>query len=214
MSVRRSAAWSTAVLAALLSAVPAGAAHAADPLELSLDGTAWSAVLPSRLFASPAVIVPGDVVSADLWVRNSSGDPARVDLVVAEDLGVSPGTLAGDLSLTIDGAPVPGGTSWHGPDLAPGGRARITLVVTFDASSQSMSQASVAAVLDAVTLVQTGLAPATAPTARPTPAPNATGGGLAHTGADVARAAGASVGAVLLGLLLVVARRRSRRAER
>ena len=166
VSVRRSAAWSTAVLAALLSAVPAGAAHAADPLELSLDGTAWSAVLPSRLFASPAVIVPGDVVSADLWVRNSSGDPARVDLVVAEDLGVSPGTLAGDLADHRRG-PRTGGAELYGPDLAPGGRARITLVVTFDASSQSMSRRR-RSVLDAVTLVQTGVAPATAPTARPT----------------------------------------------
>ncbi|WP_456846327.1 hypothetical protein [Cellulomonas sp. P5_C6] len=199
--------------------VPAAAAQAADPLELSLDGTSWSATLPGMLFASPSVVVPGDVISSALWVRNATGDPARVDLEVADDLGVTPGTLAGDLSLSIDGTPAPGGTSWHGPDLAPGGTARIPLVVTFAASSPLTSQVSVAAVLDAVTLVQTGIGPGVAPTTpatAPAGAANAAppaSGGLAHTGAEIARAAGISLGAIVVGFLLLAARRRSRRAE-
>ena len=91
MTGRGSALLGSAVLAALLVMAPAGAAHAADPLEVSLDGSTWSAALPAHLFPSPAVIVPGDVVAATLWVRNGSGDRARVDLEVADDLGVSPG---------------------------------------------------------------------------------------------------------------------------
>lgn len=216
-----------ALLAGALSVLPAGAAQAADPLQLSLDGTSWSATLPGALFASPRAIVPGDVITSALWVRNASSDPARVDLEVADDLGVTPGTFAGDLSLTIDGTPAPGGTTWHGPDLAPGASARIPLVVTFAASADLGSRVSVAAVLDAVTLVQTGVGPevtppTTPPTSTPTTpagsgaathAPASGSGGLAHTGADVLRAAGVSFGAILVGLLLLAARRRSRRAE-
>jgi hypothetical protein len=227
------------VLAGALTAVPAGAAQAADPLQLSLDGVTWSATLPSALFASPAAVVPGDVITAALWVRNASGDPARVDLGVADDIGVTPGTLAGDLSVSIDGTPTPGGTSWHGPDLAPGASARIPLVVTFAASSQLSSRVSVAAVLDSVTLVQTGVgtgspprgdvptstpspsaaspaassAPVPAAAALPVRPASAWGRGLAHTGADVAGALGVAFAAVGVGFLLLVARRRSRRAQ-
>lgn len=218
MNGRRSAALAGAgVLAGLLTVVPATAAHAADPLEVSLDGTTWNASLPTRLFASPGVIVPGDVLTSVLWVRNGSGDPARVDLEVADDLGVGPGTLAADLSLAIDGTPAPGGTSWRGPDLAPGAVARIPLVVTFAASSQSVSQESVAAVLDSVTLVQTGVGPAPASTPRQTPPPSPTPparGGLAHTGAELGGALGVASAAVGAGfLLLLAARRRARRTE-
>ncbi|GEL96746.1 hypothetical protein [Cellulomonas terrae] len=214
---RAAALLSAGLLAGLLTALPAGPAYAADPLEVSLDGTTWTASLPTRLFPSPGVIVPGDVLTSVLWVRNGSGDPARVDLEVADDLGVGPGSLAADLSLVIDGTPAPGGTSWHGPDLAPGAVARIPLVVTFAASSQSVSQESVAAVLDSVTLVQTGVGPAPTPTPRQTPqTPPTTSarGGLAHTGADLGGALGVASAAVGAGfLLLLAARRRARRAE-
>jgi hypothetical protein len=214
---RRSALLSAAVLAALLTAVPAGPAHAADPLELSLDGIAWSASLPARLFASPAVIVPGDVLSSALWVRNSTGDPARVDLEVADDLGVAPGTLAGDLSLSIDGDPVSGGSRWDGPVLAPGASVRIPLVVSFSAASPSTSQMSAAMVLESVLLVQTGVGVAPTPTSSAGAASTATGhapqGSLARTGQDVAGALLVSLTAVGLGMLLVAARRRRRRTE-
>ncbi|WP_421743494.1 hypothetical protein [Cellulomonas sp.] len=221
----RGAWWAGVVLVAGgLVVGPAGAAHAVDRLELSLDGTSWSASLPGRLFSSPAAVVPGDVLSSALWVRNSSGDPARVDLEVADDLGVTPGTFAGDLSLSIDGTPVPGGTSWHGPDLAPGASARIPLVVTFAASSSLSSSVSVAAVLESVTLVQTGAGPAVSPTPTGTPTAPAGGsqaaspptrgaGGLAHTGTDVGSVLGVSFAALGLGVLLLAARRRSRRAD-
>lgn len=221
----RGAWWAGVVLVAGgLVVAPAGPALAVDRLELSLDGTSWSAALPGMLFSSPAAVVPGDVISSALWVRNSSGDPARVDLDVADDLGVTPGTFAGDLSLSIDGTPVPGGTSWHGPELAPGASARIPLVVTFAASSSLSSSVRVAAVLESVTLVQTGAGPAVVPTPTATPTspagisqaarpPSGGTGGLAHTGADVAGVLGVSFAALGLGVLLLAARRRSRRAD-
>lgn len=221
--VRRVLLIGALVLVGASTVVPAAAAQATDPLQLSLDGTSWSASLPGMLFASPSVVVPGDVISSALWVRNATGDPARVDLEVADDLGVTPGTLAGDLSLSIDGTPASGGTSWHGPEIPPGGTARIPLVVTFAASSQLTSQVSVAAVLDSVTLVQTGIGPGVTPTtpAATTPAgavdaaPPADGGsgGLARTGAEIARTAGISLGAIVVGFLLLAARRRSRRDQ-
>ncbi|MEZ0448097.1 hypothetical protein [Cellulomonas sp. ICMP 17802] len=210
------------VLAAVLTVLPAAAARAADPLALSTDGVTWAATLPGALFGSPSVVVPGDVISSALWVRNESGDRARVGLEVSDDLGAVPGTLAGDLSLTIDGVAVAGGTSWQGPELAPGATLRIPLVVTFAASSHVASSVSAATVLDSVTLVQAVGAPVVAPpaaaptsaAARATPHGRPTsGGGLAHTGADVAGAVGASFAAVGVGILLLAARRRSRRAE-
>jgi hypothetical protein len=214
------------ILTVVGAVVPASAAHAADPLELSIDGSTWSSTLPGALFGSPAAAVPGDVIVSALWVRNGSGDPARVTLDVADDLGDA-GTLAGDLALSIDGSPAPGGTRWQGPVLAPGASVRIPLVVTFDASSQLSSRLSAAAVIDAVGLVQTGVGPGVVPPG-PGVAPTSPGsggadpvkpsgqsapGGLAHTGADVVRALGVSVGAVIGGLLLLAVRRRARREE-
>ena len=198
---------------------PAAGAQAAAPLELSVDGRTWSTSLPVGLFTSPAAAVPGDVLISDLWVRNSSHDPARVALDVADGLGVGTGTLAADLSLHIDGTAVAGGTTWSGPELEPGSVARIGLVVTYAASSPLTSSVSVAAVLDAVTLVQTGVGRGAAPAAtpvghvRPTAGPSAPGGTLAHTGADPADAWVVALGATLGGLVLVVARRRSRTAR-
>ncbi|NUU17992.1 hypothetical protein HP550_12100 [Cellulomonas humilata] len=210
---------SAGVAALLAVGLPAAPAQAAGELELSLDGVSWSTTLAADLFAGAGLIVPGDVLESDLWVRNASGDRARVELDVADAIGAAPGTLAGDLSLRIDGAPTAGGARWRGPDLAPGSALRIPLVLTFDAGSATTSQVDVATVLDAVILVQTASGPGSAPTTPgpgPTPrAPVATssGGGLAHTGVEVGGAAGVSFAVIGLGLLLVAARHRSRRAR-
>jgi hypothetical protein len=217
-----------ALLAALGVAAAAAPARAADELWLSSDGTTWSTSLGAALFGTPQTIVPGDVVTSALWVRNASSDPARVDLLVASALGVTPGTLAGDLSLTIDGTPAVGGSRWRGPVLAPGASARIPLVVTFDAASQVTSRLAATSVLDSAILVQVAVGASEAPpnpgsssSASPNPTgsgsmgaarPPASGsGGLAHTGDDVGRVAVVSFGAIGVGFLLLAARRRSRR---
>ncbi|KQR17035.1 hypothetical protein ASF78_06860 [Cellulomonas sp. Leaf334] len=216
-----------ALLVALAIVVPAGQAAAAGELELSDDGTTWSSTLTGPLFPTPELVVPGDVVASALWVRNASTDAAQVRIDVADDLGVTPGTFAGDLALSIDGDPVSGGARWDGPVLVPGAAVRIPLVVSFSAASQSTSQLSAAAVLDGVLLVQTGAAPgptagtSASPSAGPAPvttsSPTASGasphGGLARTGQDVAGTLVVSLVTAGVGVLLLVSRRRVRRGE-
>jgi len=195
------------VLAAALVLVgaSAGPARAADVLLLSTDGTRWSASLPDQVFDDSLRAVPGDVLAATLWVRNASEVSARVELTVADGLGAAPGRLAGDLGLTIDGDRAAGGARWTGPELAAGATVRIPLVVTFSAASASLSRLDTAAVLSAVTLVQTGPDRAAAP---------GTPGTLARTGSDAVGGLGVAGGALGLGLLLVLARRRARHQGR
>ncbi|WP_421734771.1 hypothetical protein [Cellulomonas sp.] len=226
-----------AVLGALALGLSAAPAQAADELLLSTDGTSWSTALTSVLFGGSRTLVPGDVVTSTLWVRNASGDRARVEVDVADALGAMPGTFAGDLALTIDGAAAPGGARWRGPVLEPGAAVRIPLVVTFDVASEASSRLEAASVLDAVVLVQTAVGPG------PSPAPTASGspatvpatvsagapaavpvglpaglrppavGGLALTGQELLLPLGAAAAAVVAGLLLVAVRRRSRGAQ-
>lgn len=75
--------WRVALCAvALLGVVPlataaSSAADAADSgMEVSADGIAWSSGIESPLFSSFGLLVPGDVRSASIWVRNSSSEPA------------------------------------------------------------------------------------------------------------------------------------------
>ena len=144
-----------------------------------------------------------------------------------------PGTFAGDLALTIDGTSAAGGTRWHGPVLEPGASVRIPLAVTFDAASESGSRLDAASVLDAVVLVQTavGPGPSPGPSASGVPAPVSAGapaavaaparaglpapavGGLAQTGQELLGALGTAAAALVAGLVLVAARRRSRSAQ-
>ena len=180
----------TALLAVVALGLSAGPAHAADELQLSADGTSWSSSLTSVLFPHAQALVPGDVVTTSLWVRNASGDQARIDLDVADALGVVPGTLAGDLTLTIDGAAAAGGSRWRGPVLAPGASLRIPLVLTFDAASQATSRLDVSAVLDAAILVQTGVGPGAVAPSTPDTAP--TGGPTPVAAASQARRVGTS----------------------
>jgi LPXTG-motif cell wall-anchored protein len=169
------------VLASVAAAVGGSAAQAADELELSTDGLTWTSTLPDSIFGDPRVLVPGDVVAGRLWLRNASGDRARVDLRVAPGLGDGSASLGGALELTIDGARVGGGSRWSGPALAPGGVARVELRVALPADADNGTRASTVRVIDAAVLVQTAVGsgepspsvpPATAgPTARPAPSP-------------------------------------------
>ena len=197
----------TALLTALGVGVAASPAQAADELLLSMDGAIWSTALPSDLFDDPVALVPGDVITTALWVHNASGDRARVELDVADALGDLPGTLAGDLSLTIDGADVAGGERWRGPVLAPGAMLEIPLEITFDAVSPGSSMRDVSWVLDAAMLVQTD--------AGPGPADDGSRC-VAGPAASTASSAGPSAGSVApsLGGLAHTGARRRRRARR
>ena len=220
-------------VAALLALGTSAPAYAADELELSLDGVSWSTVLGDEVFARAGTMVPGDVIESDLWVRNASQDRARVDVQVSDEIGAAPGTFPGDLALTIDGTVTPGGTTWRGPDLAPGATARIPLVLVFDAASLGGSRDDVSAVLEAVILTQTAAGPGSSPgpgagsTPGTGPTPRAGSGaapagesappswvrGLAHTGAEPVGALALALAATGTGFLLLVARRRARRSD-
>lgn len=202
------------VLGAVLLTVCATAvpAQAADQLELSADGTHWSATLPDQVFRAPQLVVPGDAIASELWVRNGSDSPTRVQLTVADGLGSAPGRLAGDLSLMIDGTPAAGGDLWVGPALAAGAVVRIPLVVTFSATAQSGTRLDTASVLSTVSLVQTGAGSAAVPPAAP-PAALPGQGSLARTGLDAARTLAIAACATGLGVLLLAARRPPRRAQ-
>ncbi|WP_029290180.1 LPXTG cell wall anchor domain-containing protein [Cellulomonas sp. HZM] len=235
----------TAVLAGLVvllpaalgpAVLPAAAAATADQLLLSTDGVTWGTTIPGRLFAGVDVAVPGDTLAGTLWVRNTSSDPARVDLAAAHGLGSGADSLLGALELTVDGHPVAGGTRWHGPGVAAGATVRLDLAVTFDADAALGARSQVTHVLDAVLLVQTAdgagatptadpptptpdpptpspSGPTSGPPSTPAPSPTASGGaapgdGLAHTGSDAADLVWPALGAVVVGALLLLARRR------
>jgi len=201
-----------AVMTLLGGALPASAS---DGVMLSLDGTTWSPTLAGALFASPARVVPGDVVTAHLWARNGSAVTARLSLRAADGIGSGSEDLAGNVTLRVDGDPVAGGTTWRGPLLAPGQGVRLQLEVEFD-SGATVGQLGVASVVDTVLLTQEATAGAAAP-AQPAPAqqapaqhaPAQPAGGLASTGADVRNLAAFALGAVALGVLLVRRRRRN-----
>lgn len=55
----------------------AGPAAASDdlPLEFSSDGISWSSTPPAALFPAGIALVPGDSISATLWVRNATKTP-------------------------------------------------------------------------------------------------------------------------------------------
>jgi hypothetical protein len=123
------------------------AAHAADELGLSNDGTTWASTLPAPLFDSNFRWVPGDRQERSFWVRNQSGDEAVLDIAV---LGSSVDSLmdTGDLKVEVKA----GDGAWHSTDQAgdqklvsslsvtAGQREKVTVAVDLDAASSNHSQ--------------------------------------------------------------------------
>src|SRR5690606_23848767 len=77
-------------------------AHAAAGIELSLDGTSWSAVLDRPVFPTDEVIVPGTTLDGTFFVRNATTAPAWVRVGVAQLL-VTSLDLAISMNLTTVG---------------------------------------------------------------------------------------------------------------
>ncbi|MBO0896468.1 hypothetical protein [Arthrobacter sunyaminii] len=66
-------------VAAAVSLAGAPAALAADGyLEFSLDGTTYGPSIPGPLFNESLQYVPGASTGATIWIRNNSGEPARL----------------------------------------------------------------------------------------------------------------------------------------
>ncbi|WP_218917041.1 hypothetical protein, partial [Cellulomonas massiliensis] len=156
MSARGLVAAVLVALAALLGVAPPAAADGG--VEVSPDGRTWSTRLDGSLLVGADAMVPGDVATGDLWVRNGSDVEARVRVLVRAGVGDGGPSLAGSLHVVVDGDDVPGGGTWRGPVLAPGDAIRIPLVVRFDAGA-SAAAVQVAQVLDRVTLVEAASEP-------------------------------------------------------
>jgi hypothetical protein len=122
-------------------------ATAADELGLSNDGITWSASLPSPLFDSHFLWVPGDRQQRTFWLRNQSSDNAVLDVTV---LGSTVDSLmeSGDLTVEMRAGTGP----WHSTrqvgahklissmDVAPGQQEKVTVAVDFDLASPNHSQ--------------------------------------------------------------------------
>ncbi len=185
-------------------------------LQLSVDGETWGDRLPAALFGPSVRIVPGETVAADLWVRNTSREHARLELEVST--GAEPGTgLGGWIQVAIDGDPAVASSTWRGPVLSPGQSRRVEIRVHLPAEAPNATRADRATVVDTVRLVSTGSPTSPSPSGPPEPghpgaqddgrADGGAGRGLATTGADLT-----ALGA--LALLLACAGAGALRARR
>lgn len=80
----RARALATAALAGALALASAPAYAADGDVSVSLDGTTFATSVRTPLFDPSLRVVPGDVVTEDLWVRNTSTTDARVRLDVLD----------------------------------------------------------------------------------------------------------------------------------
>lgn len=140
----------------------AGPASADNELELSHDGTTWSATLSGTLFDNALRWVPGDARTATFYVRNTSANPGTLNIDI---LGDHVGTLLdlGDLHIKTEGnngfsLPVSDGDEHRillreqipGSAVVP-----ITITVTFDDVSPNESQRLSTDLRFRLTLIQT-----------------------------------------------------------
>lgn len=82
------AAFMLAVATAAIVASAAAPAVAAVPvdsaIEVSLDGTSWSALPPDGLFPSELRLAPGDMKTAELFVRSTHSGTAVLSIAVTD----------------------------------------------------------------------------------------------------------------------------------
>jgi hypothetical protein len=123
---------------------PAGAADDGG-IVVSVDGDRYDDAPAEPLFAAPPVIVPGDVVTETLWVRNDSGVPAtlRID---ATDARATVAGFADALRVSaaippLDADAVPFGDAadcavlLRGPVLEPGELVAVAVSLSFSAAT-------------------------------------------------------------------------------
>lgn len=137
------------------------AAHAADEVEVSLDGVTWSRTLPRPLFATELRWVPGDRETATFYVRNagrSAGDLSIAAVGHHDDGLIERRDIV--ISARGEGSPwravdEPGTHRLLSSDALAGGRtARVDVQVAFAPGSTNRSEVrSLALDLD-VRLVQ------------------------------------------------------------
>jgi hypothetical protein len=223
----------TAVLLGLsVTALPATPAAAATPasgtgpsarLQLSTDAIRFAERLPAPLFPHGVLLVPGGSARAQVWVRNGSGDSARL----AVRLEASASGFAGD---AVIGAAVDSGRPVDLPATGPragnvpfGASARLLDGVPVPAGATVPITVTVALPADAtrgprnlsfaltVTLGQSAVhVPGVLVEPPETDATPAGPGGLTDTGAPIDRLCWLALALVTVGALMVDASRTDR----
>jgi len=192
---RRRARGMTAVIAiAMATAVGAGmsdapAAHAdaasaptaapSEWLQLSCDGRSWVTGGGLSIFDGVGGLVPGDAVTASLWVRNDGPDAANAAIVIDyRPAGSTPAdaALAEALVLRVDGEVVAAGEPSPLGRLDPSSARRVELRLTLGPTSGNASRNAAAVVAPVVRLTE--IVGGEAQAATPPP--------LATTGIDLA----------------------------
>jgi hypothetical protein len=231
MVIRRVAvAALAAVVLVLGAALPAQAAPSGGVLG-STDGATFSSALPSGLFPSTTVMIPGAVRTATLYVKNDSSVPSQL-FVSASRVVVSSPAFAQSLSLRATSASSPATTAVRldrvagcaallAQPLAPGAVTELTLTLAMADVAERVAQGDSLSATLGVALVEsdTSITPTSGcdlsgiqlpVLALPDP-----DGGLAFTGSAILYPALMAVG-VLLGagtLFVLAARRRGRHAR-
>lgn len=208
---RLHAALSATTIAVALVLAAAAPARAAGEIGLSADGVTWGATLPQPLFDAAIRWVPGDVRTERFYVRNQTADGVRMDVdVVASH--VEELVTTGDLSIDVriaggEWAPttVTGTQRLSSESVPAGGSYPVDVRVRFLAESTNVSQTLPLDLRLRVTLTETIPGGGGSNGGGSTPGLPVTGGSL-DLGAAV-------VGAVAVGLGIVLAARRRRDRE-
>lgn len=210
--------------------VPSAAAEAATPeIVVSRDGVNFAPDMSTQLFDDLGKVVPGDAVSASLWLRNQSGTSALVRVAV-DDLLISSPELATAMTLssTLNGFTYASSLSSlsdcqvvvEAQTVPAGSTVRVDFeVLMSDATSGLTGQGENASLGFVVTAHEWAAGPFPDDNGCSTLAggdPDDPDGGvpqLPFTGADVTTALAVAGGLIVLGALFAAARRRRRDDE-
>ena len=222
----------TAVVLLMAVAPGAGAARAASgDILVSLDGVNWSATLPRGLFSSAGMVVPGERMSRTLWVKNGTSTPAILRLSRMQTAATS-SLLARAISITATGRgtsgsslePQNGSCAQLFPDQVVRAGRFTPIVVTLtveDLQGLEVQGQSATIILVASMSAPGGVAASLCPPGGTSVTALGSGQALTNTSGSLAfTGAGLPYPAILiasllagLGLFVVLAARRRRRAE-
>lgn len=139
------------------TAIGAAPAHAADEIQVSRDGSVWTANLTDPLFEPGFRWVPGDVETRSFFVRNAGPTGATMTVTAVKE-GTS--VLAEDLhfSVTIEGGPwipLENGRASEVLDRMPvGDQAKVDVRVAFDPASTNRTETEAVPVTFTIVLSQ------------------------------------------------------------
>jgi hypothetical protein len=234
---RRTFGGVAAALAALAIVIGGGAAPAsaaAGDILVSADGVTYTQNLASPLFSGIGLIVPGDTVTASVWIKNNTSTTNLLRVTAANIVVSSAGYAS---ALTVVGSSAPGTTTTTAtiaqlqsgcPAIIPmrqvlaGGVIKVTVALTFDAATSGTLLQNETADLDlkAAMWQDPTLVPANAcddvgvPLSLTTLAFEGPTSGMAFTGGGSAELPLAIAAGLLgVGLFLIVARRRKRSSD-